>query len=169
MRSRQGKPVARLTPLGWTCIGNPGSDYKHVLQTNFACTYFVRDTSEIERLNENLKKFWKVESISSSHETTIVRIEEQVALKKVEQSITYEEQLYRVGIPWKCNEAVLPKNYRIALQRLKNTEKRLKRSPDITTAYSQCIERYIQKGFEAKIQENEQSKSRWFLPHFPVL
>lgn len=24
IRGRPGEPVARLTPLGWTCIGNPG-------------------------------------------------------------------------------------------------------------------------------------------------
>lgn len=47
VRGRPGDPVARLEPQGWTCIGNPGPSYKAALQTNFACTYFVRDVSEI--------------------------------------------------------------------------------------------------------------------------
>ena len=124
-----------------------------MLQTNYACTYFVKETSEIDRLNQNLKKFWEIESTSSPHETPIVRIEEQLALKKVEKSITFRNEMYRVGVPWNCNEVVLPNNYNMALQRVENTEKRLKRAPDIATAYNQCIERYIEKGYVAKVSE----------------
>ena len=166
---KQGNPVARLTPLGRTCIGNPGSNNSQILQTNFACTYFVRDTSEIERLNANLKRFWEIESVSESNDTPIVNIEEQIALKKVERSITYGKQMFRVDIPWKCDEPALPDNYKMALKRLENTEKRLKRSTDIATAYSQCIERYIEKGYQKKVPENEQSQTRWYLPHVPEL
>ena len=72
-------------------------------------------------------------------------------------------------MPWKCNEIVLPNNYNMALQRLENTEKRLKRAPDIATAYNQCIERYVEKGYVSKISKKRDSKSRWYLPHFPVL
>ena len=153
VRGKPGDPVAILTPLGWTCIGNPGSNNSHILQTNFACTYFVRDTSKIKRLNANLKRFWEIESVSESNETPIVNIEEQIALKKVERSITYAKQMYRVGIPWKCNEPALPDNHKMALQRLENTEKTLKRSTDIATAYSQCIERHIEKGYVEKVPE----------------
>ena len=31
VRGRAGKPVARLTPLGWTCVGKPGSNSDQVL------------------------------------------------------------------------------------------------------------------------------------------
>ena len=164
IRCRPGEPVARLTPLGWTCIGNPGLNKHQMLQTNYACTYFVKETPEIDRLNQNLKKFWEIESTPSPHETPIVRIEEQLALKKVEKSITFRNMMYRVGVPWNCNEIVLPNNYNMALQRLENTEKRLKRAPDIATSYNRCIERYIEKGYVAKVPEKKDSKSRWFLP-----
>ena len=42
VRGRPGEPIARLTLLGWTCIGNPGSDEtcKTTMQTHFASTYF---------------------------------------------------------------------------------------------------------------------------------
>ncbi|MCG8077511.1 MAG: DUF1759 domain-containing protein, partial [Candidatus Thiodiazotropha taylori] len=86
IRGRPGEPVARLTPLGWTCIGSPGLYKNCILQTNFSCTYFARETSEIERLNLNHKKFWEIESAPSSHTARIVRIEEQLALKKKPRS-----------------------------------------------------------------------------------
>ena len=95
--------------------------------------------SEIEKLNQNLKKFWEIESASTTLETPVVRTEEQIALNKVKQSFTYEQQMYRVGVPWKCNDPALPNNYKMALQRLENTEKRLERSPKIGKAYGECI------------------------------
>ena len=57
------------------------------------------------------------------HENTIVRIDEQFALKKVEKSMQYENQMYRVGVTWKENEPILPDNYDMAVCRLQNTEK----------------------------------------------
>lgn len=54
VKGRPGEPIAGLTPLGWTCIGNPGSSSRPILQTSFSTTYFARDQSEIERLNANL-------------------------------------------------------------------------------------------------------------------
>ena len=57
----------------------------------------------------------------------------------------------------------------MALSNLANTEKRLKRSPDVAHAYSQCIDQNIEKGYVRKIQKNGQSTSKLYLPHFPVL
>ena len=53
----------------------------------------------------------------------------------------------------------------MALQRLQNTEKRLQKSPEIAQAYSDIIERYVVK----KVPKSEQSTSKWYLPHFPVI
>lgn len=90
-------------------MGNPAPSYKNVLQTNFAYTYFVKELSEIEKLNQNLKKFWEIECTSTTTlEAPIIKIEEQIALRKVKQSFTYEQQIYRVGVPWKCNDPILP-------------------------------------------------------------
>lgn len=90
-------------------------------------------------------------------------------MKKLQRSILYENKMYRVGIPWQEDTTTLPDNYQMSQQRLENTEKRLKRSPSIAAAYKQIIEDYIKKGYVRKVPEHEQSKSKWYLPHFPVL
>ena len=89
-------------------------------------------------------------------------------MKKVEKSMQNENKMYRVDIPWKENEPSLPDNYGMALHRLEKTEKRLKRSPYVAAAYSQCIEQYIERGYVRKIAVHEQSRSKWYLPHFPL-
>ena len=169
VRGKPGEPIARLTPLGWTCIGNPCREYPEVCHTNFAYTYFANHESEIEKINSTLKQFWEIEDVQSSHNVPIVRIEEQLALKMVENSLSYENHMYRVGVPWKTTNTTLPNNYDMALRRLENTEKRLKKSVDVAQAYSQCIDQYIEKGYVTKVQEPEQSTPQWYLPHFPVL
>ena len=96
VRGRPGQPIAGLTPLGWTCVRNLDSNFAPVSQKSF--TYFTRDQTELEKLNSNLKRFWEIENVSSTHEMPIVRIEEQMASKKVETPLTYETQRYRVGV-----------------------------------------------------------------------
>ena len=171
VRGQPGEPVARLTPLGWTCIGNPFPAAIPTLQTHFAWTYFVRGQSEIGELNSTLKRFWEIEETPPLNATPIVQIEEKHAMKTVENSMRYDndQNMYRLSIPWKENMPRLPENYNMALQRLQNTEKRLRKSPSIGQSYSDIIENYVAKGYVRKVSENERYKSKWYLPHFPVL
>ena len=48
-----GQPIARLTPLGWTCVGVTVQDDN---PTSFIL-YFAND------VNATLRKFWEVESV----------------------------------------------------------------------------------------------------------
>ena len=73
---RSGEPIARLTPLGWTCIGNPGSGDRTAVQTHFARTYFVKDRAEIEQLNTILKSFWEIDDMSVARTSIIAKITE---------------------------------------------------------------------------------------------
>ena len=57
----------------------------------------------------------------------------------------------------------------MALRRLQNTEKRLEKAPDIASAYNTIIGQYLETGYISKIPKNEQSNSKWYLPHFPVV
>ena len=98
----------------------------------------------------------------------IVRIKEQSALRKEEQSIQYDSNMHRVGIPWQSNEPELPNNYKMALRRLENTEKKLSRSPQIATAYCDIINQYEENGYIRKVGDEERNKTKWLLPHFQL-
>ena len=134
-------------------------------------TYFVRDQCEIGELNSTLKRFWNVEETPLSNVTPIVKMEEKQAMQTVRKSMQYDndQNMYMLSIPWKEDKPGLPENYSMALQRLRNTEKRLRKSPNIGQSYSDIIENYFAKGYVRKVSENEIYKSKWYLPHFPVL
>lgn len=90
VRGGPGEPIARLTPLGWTCVGNLGSCGRPVLQTRVSYTYFIKGQSEMDTINANLKTFWKTEDRQLFQEIPIVRIDEQIAMKNVEKPMEYE-------------------------------------------------------------------------------
>ena len=58
----------------------------------------------------------------------------------------------------------------MALKRLKNTEKRLSKDPDLSEAYSSVIQKYIKMKYIRTVPKEETKPPHvWYLPHFPVL
>lgn len=133
VRGQPGEPIARLTPLGWTCIGNPELQADRI-QTNF--TFLVNDSRE---LNNLVCRFWDIEE---PKEIQIVKPEEKLARDTVAETLTFEDGRYSVGLPWKTKDHELPDNFNMALRRLQNTEKRLQKSPELGKAYSDVLQTY---------------------------
>ena len=165
VRGKPGEPIARLTPLGWTCIGNPNDGQE---QTLYNRTYFVHDLENHGDIDNIVKKFWEIENVKTQVENLILNNEEKQALAKVEHSLNFHDGHYEVGVPWKDNAPELPDNYRMALRRLENTEKRLIKRPEIADAYTETIEKYIEKGYVSKVT-NDTATRKWYLPHFAVV
>ena len=155
-----GEPIARRTPLGWTCIGNPDGSQGRCVQTNFIHAYFVREESKLEEIVSTLRKFWEVEAVNKRE--PVLGIEDRVAMENVNKSLKFVNGRYQVGVPWKENSPLLQNNYEMAFRRLQNTEQRLYMKPD--------IEQYFSKGYIRKVPvTEEQLSTKWFLPHFPIV
>ena len=73
--------------------------------------------------------------------------EENEALKKLKESISYTANGYRVGVPWNEDKPLLPDNHHTALSWLCNTENKLKKDCALGTEYLQIIEAYVEKGY----------------------
>ena len=74
IRDVRGQPeelVARLTPLGWMCIGSPKLTEDSVQQTNFNVAYFVH--KQEKELSSVLQKFWEVDSSGSITERELLK------------------------------------------------------------------------------------------------
>ena len=138
IQGRPGQPIARLTPLGWTCIGALSDICLNDPKTYFARTYFASDQVTREDVNVVLRQFWEIER-GGVESLPILTTEEKMVVEKVKKSIKFIDGHYQVAIPWKENKLSLPDNYKMAFQRLQNLEKRLTRDPDVATAYSETI------------------------------
>ena len=163
--------MARLTPLGWTCVGSPNGLKGSCLQTSFTHTYLVREhRQDSDEISVLLCSFWEVEASGTLKEAQILNYDDKLALEKVEKSIKYVDGRYQVAIPWKDDKPELPDNYNMAVRRLFNTEKRLCNNPEVGDTYSKCISQYLEKGYIRKIDPAEsRTSSKWYLPHFPVV
>jgi len=51
VRGRPGEPIVRLTPMRWTCIGNPELQASQA-QTNF--TFLVNDAHKLKNLDSEV-------------------------------------------------------------------------------------------------------------------
>ena len=116
-----------------------------------------------------LRMFWGTENVTSV-ETQPWKMEDHLALKKVEQSLKYINGRYHVAIPWTKDEPEVANNYDMALRRLQNTERRLTKDTELAEVYSGIIEQYVEKGYIRKVQESGKRPTKaWYFPHFPVL
>lgn len=76
---------------------------------------------------------------------------------------------YQVGLPWKTDNFVMPPSYEMAMRRLENVEKKIKKAPEYRGSYSAQIKILLDKGYAEKCSGNEGEDPRaWWLPHFAV-
>ena len=162
VRGKAGEPIARLTPLGWTCIGKLELQADRV-QTNF--TFLVNhDSHELTNL---VRRFWDIEE---PKEIQIVKQEQKLTAGTVAETLTFEDDRYSVGLLWKTKGHELSKNFKMALHHLQDTEKRFQKSPELAKAYSDVLQMYQDKGYIHKVsRDDEKPHQVWYLPHFPVL
>ena len=169
VKGEPGEPTARLTPLGWTCIGKSVDDKGSVWhQNHYTQTYFCQTNGELEKIDFNLKKFGEVEGVPTIKEKLMKR-EEKVALDMVERSLSYKNGRYEVGIPWKEDPSQLPDNMAVARKRLHHTERQLLKNPTVKEAYKDTLQQYEEKGYITEVPMESADRGSWFLPHFPVI
>ena len=171
VRGKPGQPVARLTPLGWTCIGAMEGQSQDNIRTNFVRTYFITsetDNADMNEVNVTLRRFWEIDN-NGVDDVQVLSAEDNFILDKAQQSVKFIDGHYRIAIPWKEERVSLLNNYSLALRRLQNLEKRLEKIPEVAQAYKENIEKYLKKGYIRQVDSLEKPKATWYLPHFAVV
>lgn len=144
---RSREPIARLTPLGWTCVGTVNK-----INDGLSCLNFFVNSSESLGIERELRRFWEIENVEETAKT--ISCEDKNALEIVGKSLVKDGQKYIAKLPWKRNKERLQVNYNTAVNRLRNTEKGLLRNTELNRMYAETIENYIQKGYVQKIKLN---------------
>ena len=124
IRGKPGQPIARIIPLGWTCIGNSNKAATNWHQNQYSRTYFSSINGDLGKIGDSIMKFWDVEDISGKVRNKMMSPEDKVVLKLVEKSMKHDGQRYEVAIPWKKHPGTcLLNNY--SEKRLHHIEKQL--------------------------------------------
>ena len=143
LKGKPGQPIARLTPLEWTCLGTSGD--KIGPTTHFAATYFTTDQIVSENVDFMLRKFWEIDNCGVESLPVLSRNEKTV-LEKAKHSIKVVDGHYQIAIPWKEDRLSIPDSYIMAYQRLQNLEQHLMKTPSVAADYNQVIEKHLKKG-----------------------
>ena len=75
-----GQPIARLTPLGWTCVG----PIENTNENLNLCTFFTDNLGELSQLNNTLKTFWEIDSVGTYENENSCSVIEKMVMKKAE-------------------------------------------------------------------------------------
>ncbi|KAJ8045018.1 hypothetical protein HOLleu_07935 [Holothuria leucospilota] len=163
-----GEPVARKTPLGWTCVGPTTKGHRFL-------TYHTKQVKTfkcqiVESVDDTIKKFWEIDSMGIKEENVPQTNEERRALELVKESLKTVDGRYEVKIPWSGNKDEISNNKIIAERRLHNLEKKLTSDKCLGEEYCKVINDYEEKGYIKKVNESDKGLERaWYLPHFAVV
>ena len=144
VRGKPGQHIAKLTPLGWTYVGALNDGHQNSPKTHFARTYFVSDQTAMEEVNTVLCQFWEIDN-SGVESLPAMTLEEKMVMEQTERSIKFCDGHYQIAIPWKQSNFLLPDNYNMVFQQLQNLERDLTKDPDVAKAYSEIIEKHLEK------------------------
>jgi hypothetical protein len=158
-----GEPIARRTPIGWTCIGRIGREDEEMQGRAFFC-HTCQDS-----VADTIKKLLELEDAVDLRTAQQLPAKSE-ALVAVQQTLKRVESGYEVGIPWRQDAPQLPSNREAAERRLVSTERRLIKEPELGAAYNAVLDGYLKKGYIRKVDEaDESAKEEWLLPHFAVV
>ncbi|XP_077995002.1 uncharacterized protein LOC144448600 [Glandiceps talaboti] len=162
-----GEPVARRTPLGWTCIGtyNDSDEWNH---SAFVSSFHVQSGQD-NGLDEALRNLWNLDAWETKKED-VLTADEQLATTKAVKSLKRIDNRYEVAIPWRDEQPDLPDNHRLVENRLISLERTLSKKPTLATHYKEVMEANIRKGYFEKVNDSAENLGpSWYLPHFPVV
>ena len=120
MSEDKAAPWAVKSKIGWALSGP--------LPAKQAATLATTATSIADdKLANQLRKWWDIESYASNCDVTGHSKEEQRAIKTLERTTRFNGERYEVGLLWRENEVKLPNNLYSAMGQLKSLERRLQK------------------------------------------
>ncbi|XP_045537302.1 uncharacterized protein LOC123721728 [Papilio machaon] len=159
----KNKPKLVESKLGWIVTGQlpiqTTSNFTH------SCNLSIRD------LDNNLKRFWELDSVASSH---ALSSEERACEESFNlNTIRDEDGRFIVTIPLKNNTNVLGESYEMAQRRFLSLERRFQRNPVFKERYIAFMQEYERLGHmtenNTRNTSEAESNIEYFLPHHGVI
>lgn len=139
------------------------------IQGHSATSHFV---SSSERLEDQLKLFWKIDGMESLvQDTKGLSADDKQVIALWDETICQRDGLYELVIPFKQCPPDLPDNKEVAEHRFSLLGKCLKKDPVLYEQYCASMEELISEGYAHVVPQEKLDGPRgkvWYLPHHPV-
>ena len=146
-----------------------------ITQTNMTTnlplySYLTQADQALVSLSEpNMTEFWTLERIGvedpASHPPSDLQ-----AIQQFESTVTFHDQRYSVGWPWKPGNHVLPSNRELAYGRMRSLSKRLAADHNLLERFNEVIQNQVTQGIIERVSPTSVTGPRLhYLPHHPVL
>ena len=155
-----GEPYAIRTLLGW-CICGPASN---------ACASSTVVTMCISAQQRDINTLWEIDQEMSTLNEKSLSLDDKHVLQLWEDNLNVIDGKYELPIPWKSGRPQLPNNHDMAVRRLQNLLKRLKKE-QLVNQYNLQIQKFLSQGYAEHVPESEvdlNDGSVWYLPHHHV-
>ena len=161
-------PTAIQTNLGWVLSGpTNGAVQNDQQQNNLVTTHVLKTATKPvditnESLDGSLQRLWDLESLG---------VRPRSVYEEFEERITFENDRYKVHLPWKLPHPILPDNYELSMKRLSNLLKRLNQDPEVLKEYDSVIKEQLKNGIIEVVEkpaDGEVGKTH-YLPHHAVI
>ncbi|KAG7305756.1 hypothetical protein JYU34_009882 [Plutella xylostella] len=162
-------PILRSSKFGWLIAGPiitktiPTKNNKNS-NKNILCN-FVSSNENLDSLNDELSRFWKIESFPQVEPLTAE--EKQCEQHFLTNTTRSTDGRFCVALPLRDDPDCLGNSYSLAKKRFLNLEARFRRQPELKKAYTDFIHEYEELGHLSECPV-EQPNLSYFLPHHPV-
>ncbi|XP_061724842.1 uncharacterized protein LOC133530789 [Cydia pomonella] len=157
VRGKPGTPTAINSVFGYLLGGKVNftpnvSTPRHTCFTSFD--------------NDNLQKFWELESVPEMRSCTP---EEKLCESFFQKTHTRDETgRYVVALPFKPDAPPLGESRQIALARFHKLEYRLERNPQLKADYHACLQEYVDLNHMELADDEPPAGASYYLPHHCV-
>ena len=165
-QGENGEPIGFKTTLGWVLIGGSKSEGQ-----KGSCN-FISNT--LTKIDEKIQNFWKLNSYGTLPKMSpeLLPPNEKRTLEILQKTTIIRDNHIETGLLWKKNEAVLPYNQILALNRFQSLEKKFHKNPDSANLNCKQIDEYISLGHARKLSPKEAKACNEitnYIPHHDVL
>lgn len=174
VRGTADSPIACKTLLGWIVFGQTCSSANIVALTSHAPQGFQLSISEATKADEELhqcvKEFFTIENFGvTPPQKQLISEENQRALDLMKSTLNFRDGRYEIGHLWKNDDVKLPDSFPMAFNRLRSTERSLKKDPELLQWKNEHVRKLVEKGYArvATTEELQQNHERiWYCPTF---
>lgn len=167
-----GEPFALNSDLGWLVVGEVEStkNNNHAFHVQLSKNDEAPTRVEVSNadLDHRLTTFWELETLP---EAVPLTEEEHTCVEHFRSTHSQRDDgKFVVHLPFKSYPPNLGESRDMAIQRLKQLERRLARQPEVSQEYHAFMKEYQELGHMEEVPQNEvMSSNNYYIPHHYVL